>query len=98
MDNWLQVIDKIEYFKDYEIYEYEDEERPTDKVAFESCKMVLRLLEGPPPMRIVPCGDNGLAFEWASGDIFETINITEDKTEHIIFKDCEIIDRYDLEN
>jgi len=90
MDNWLEVIDKIEYFKNYDVYEYEDEERPTEKVAFEACKMALRLSEGPQPIRVSPCGDSGLAFEWKSGDIFETINVLDDKIEHIIFRDYEL--------
>jgi len=96
MDNWYEVIDKIEYYKNYEIYDYEEEERPSDKTIFNVCKLILKISEGPPPMRIVPCGDNGLAFEWASGDLFETINVIEDKIDHILFRDCKIIDRYDL--
>jgi len=96
MDNWLEVIDKIKYFREYPVYEYEDEERPSEEVVIEACKMALTLSEGPPPMRVVPCGDNGLAFEWKSGDIYETINIGNDEVEHIIFKDCKIVDRYKI--
>ena len=97
MNEWSEVIDKIEYFREYDAYEYEDE-RPSEKVVLKACKMVLKLSEGPPPMRVVPCGDNGISFEWASGDIFETINIRDDEVEHIIFNDCKIVDRYKIKS
>ncbi len=95
MDNWLEIIDKIKYFREYNNYEFE-EDRPSEKVVFDSFKLILKLSEGPLPMRVVPCGDNGLAFEWKSGDIFETINIGDSEVEHIIFKDCKIVDRYKI--
>jgi hypothetical protein len=96
MDNWLEVIDKIKYFREYDAYEYENEERPSEKVVFEACKMALRLSEGPPPMRVITGGNNGISFEWASGYIFETINIENNEVEHIIFSDCKIVDRYKI--
>jgi hypothetical protein len=96
MNDWLEVIDEIKYLREYDVYEYEDEERPSEESVFNAFKLILKIEDGPPPLRVVPCGDNGLAFEWRSGDIFEEINVTENEIDHLIFNDCTIIDRYKI--
>jgi|3_EtaG_2_1085321.scaffolds.fasta_scaffold01284_21 hypothetical protein len=96
MNNWLEVIDKIKYLREYDLYEYEDE-RPSEKSIMISFKLILKIKDGTIPMRVAPCGDNGLAFEWKSGNIFETIYVINDEVEHVIFKNCKVVDRYKIE-
>ena len=92
MDNWTEVVDKIKYYRNDQ--NLEDEDVPTEESIFNAFKLILKIKDGPPPVRVVPCGDNGLAFEWSAGDLFEMINVTENEIDHILLKDCTIIDRY----
>ncbi len=95
---WKQVIDDqlIEWGKDPSRLEDDGIEPPSGAIIGLACDLVRTMRDKglPPPLRVVPDGDGGIAFEWKNGPVFQTIEIEEDGSiELITFENSRLVSR-----
>ena len=98
---WDSVIDRylVEWGRDASALEDEDFVPPGLEVVKLACEVAMEFRdEGlPPPIRVVPDGEGGLAFERVDGKVSESLNIYADQTiELLTFDDCRLSARHRL--
>ena len=95
---WQKVIDDrlIEWGKDPSRLEDDGIEAPSRPIIVLACRVarVMRDAGKPPPLRVVPDGDGGIAFEWKDGPASHAIEIEEDGSiEMITFENYRLVSR-----
>lgn len=100
-EGWQRIIDEflVEWGRDPAILDDDSIVSPSSAIINYACQwaMHLRDVGAPPPIRAVPDGDGGIAFERRNGDCFESLEIREDRgVELITFRNCRIVSRVTL--
>ena len=98
---WDSIIDRylVEWGRDASALEDEGFIPPGLEVVNLACQVAMEFRdEGlPPPIRVAPDGEGGLAFERVDGKVSESLNIYADQTiELLTFDDCRLSGRHRL--
>ena len=93
--DWEKVIDYqlVEWGRDPSVFADDGLEPPSiDTIALaRKVAVVLREHGWESPQRVIPDGEGGMAFEWADGPVFESVDIGADGTvEQTVFRDCKL--------
>jgi len=94
-EGWQRIIDDylIEWGRDPGQLADEDLSPPSKHIIGYASRVAIELRKAgwPPPLRVVPDGEGGIAFERRSGDFFQSLEIRADETiELSTFKDCRL--------
>lgn len=97
-DGWQQVIDEYltPWILDPTSLEEEDLEPPSLEILRLACRVAryLRDENWVPPLRVVPDGEGGVAFEFRDGSCFYTLNVFPNRLgELITFDGCRLVSR-----
>ena len=95
---WDNIIDVqlIEWGKDPSWLEDDGLEPPSRQIIGLACCVAQAMRDegAPPPLRVVPDGDGGIAFEWKDGTASCAVEIEEDgSVEMITFENSRLVSR-----
>jgi hypothetical protein len=98
---WERLVDHtlIEWGRDPAVLEDDGVVAPSVETVKRACEVsaVLRRLEFPPPTRIVPTGDGGIAFQVDGHRDFVSVEIAPDgAVEYLRFSDSKLVERYEV--
>ena len=90
---WQVMIDErlVEWGRNPNQFDEEDFVAPDAEVLERACRIAMCWRDDgwPAPLRVVPDGEGGIAFERRSGSVFEALTINSDgTTELVVFRDC----------
>lgn len=95
---WQRIIDDflIEWGKDPSTLDDEEIVPPSREIIHAASQVAIALRDGgePAPLRVVPDGDGGIAFEYRSEGWFRSLSICEDGwIELVHLVDCQEVSR-----
>lgn len=98
---WQRIIDKhlIEWGRNPALFDPEEIVPPSPFIIDAASKIAIRLRDvgWAAPLRVVPDGDGGIAFENRAGEILQTLNVQPDgSVELITFHNCRLVRREPL--
>jgi hypothetical protein len=95
---WERIINEylVEWGRDPSQLEDEGVTPPSLEIITLASKIAMELRDRccPPPLRVVPDGEGGIAFEQRSGDFFLSLNLLHDRSIELeTFKNCQLQSR-----
>lgn len=100
-DGWDRIIDQhlVEWGRDPSGFDSDEIVPPSREIIHAACHVAMRLRDEnwAAPLRVVPDGDGGIAFEHEDGASFQTLHLQADgSVELLTFRDCKIVGREGL--
>jgi hypothetical protein len=97
-EQWDQIIDAylVEWGRDPSSLDDGEIIPPSVDTINKACQLAIHYRDNgaPPPLRVVPDADGGIAFERSDGSVFQSLYVLEDgEFELLTFRDCKLIDR-----
>lgn len=97
-ERWDETVDRlIGWWKSVADLEEDDLVPPARPVIESALRIAPRLcdVKTPPPLRIVPDGEGGIAFEWRHGNVFISMQLDEDNTVTLLrFEDSRLVRKH----
>lgn len=97
-EGWNQIIDKhlVEWGRNPSRFDPDEIVPPSPFIVAAACRVAMRLREAgwAAPLRVVPDGDGGIAFERRAGECFESLELAaQGQIELITFHKSKVIRR-----
>ena len=95
---WQRIIDNhlVEWGRHPSRFDSDEIIPPSRAIIHAACHVAMRLRDAElsAPLRVVPDGDGGIAFEHDAGEWFQTLHLQADgSVELLVFRDCRIARR-----
>ena len=100
-EGWERMINSflIPWGQDPSLLDDDEYTPPSRRIIQLAARVAIKFrdADAPAPLRVVPDGEGGMAFEWQEGKLFQSLNVScQEEIEFCMFDDCREVGRFPM--
>lgn len=100
-EGWERIINRflIPWGQDPSLLDDDENTPPSKRIIHLAARVAIKFRNAgtPAPVRVVPDGEGGMAFEWQEGKSFQSLNVScQEEIEFCVFDDCREVGRFPM--